>query len=176
MRAVTRLLKTHRVVALLGARQVGKNTHAREIVAARSGTTTVFDLEDPRDLARLADPMLALAPLTGLVVLDEIQRRPDLFPALRVLADRPRGPRFLAIGSASGVLLRQSSESLAGRIACYELPPFGLDVTVQTINAIENNRYGPSYMLGARIADYFGVHPHEVFILDAEDRKKKEPK
>lgn len=51
-----------------------------------------------------------------------------------------------------------------------------LDVTVQTINAIENNRYGPSYLLGARIADYFGVHPHQVFILDAEDRKKKEPK
>jgi len=82
-----------------------------------------FDLENPSDLARLADPMLALQELKGLVVLDEVQRRPELFPVLRVLADRkPVRTRFLVLGSAAPDLLRQSSESLAGRIPYYELP------------------------------------------------------
>lgn len=76
----------------------------------------------------LADPQLALESLEGLVILDEIQRLPDLFPVLRVLADRPGSPaRFLVLGSASPHLLRQSSESLAGRISYYELTGFGLD-------------------------------------------------
>ena len=80
-----------------------------------------FDLEDPADIARLSDPMLALRTLSGLVVLDEIQRRPNLFPVLRVLADRrPIRARFLILGSASAALLKQSSETLAGRIAYYE--------------------------------------------------------
>ena len=84
-----------------------------------------FDLEDPEDLARLEDARLTLAPLRGLVVIDEIQRRPDLFPLLRVLVDR-RTPsqRYLILGSASRELIRQASESLAGRIAYLELPPF----------------------------------------------------
>ena len=78
-------------------------------------------------MARLADPLLTLAPLRGLVVVDEVQRRPDLFPSLRVLADRPRRPaRFLVLGSASPDLLRQSAETLAGRVAHYELPGFTL--------------------------------------------------
>jgi predicted AAA+ superfamily ATPase len=124
---VLRLLRASRVVALLGARQVGKTTLAREIARRWPAPTHHFDLEDPRDLARLADPMLALEGLRGLIVLDEIQRRPDLFPVLRVLADRPRAPKVLVLGSASGELLRQSSESLAGRIAYHELPPLGLD-------------------------------------------------
>ena len=81
-RRVRRLLRQAPVVALLGARQVGKTTLARQVAAAWRGPTTHFDLEDPRDLARLADPMLALASLRGLVVLDEVQRRPDLFSAL----------------------------------------------------------------------------------------------
>jgi hypothetical protein len=125
-RAVERLLRANPVVALLGARQVGKTTLAREIAEARRNAT-FFDLERPSDVARLADPELALAPLRGLVVLDEIQRRPDLFPSLRVLADRPRSPaRFLVLGSASRDLLQQSSETLAGRIAYYELPGLSL--------------------------------------------------
>lgn len=126
--SIERLLKQNPVVALLGARQVGKTTLAREIAKARSGPTTFFDLERSRDVARLADPDLALARLRGLVVLDEIQRRPDVFPTLRVLSDRPRKPaRFLVLGSASPDLLRQSSETLAGRIAYRELPGFTLD-------------------------------------------------
>lgn len=121
------LLREFPVVALLGARQVGKSTLARQLVASRRGPTTWFDLENPADLARLADPGLELRPLRGLVVLDEIQRLPEVFPLLRVLADRPRTPaRFLVLGSASPDLLRQSSETLAGRIAFHELDGFGL--------------------------------------------------
>lgn len=128
LRALQRLLSTHPVVAIVGARQVGKTTLTRTLLARRPGPVTVFDLEDPRDLARLADPMLALQGLRGVVVLDEIQRRPDLFPVLRVLVDRQRfRTRFLVLGSASGSLLRQGSESLAGRIAYHELPGLTLD-------------------------------------------------
>jgi predicted AAA+ superfamily ATPase len=101
---------------------------AREILARRTGPFTRFDLEDPDDLAQLAEPKLALGALKGLVVLDEIQRRPEIFPVLRVLIDRPQGDaRFLILGSASPELLRQSSESLAGRIAYHELDGLALD-------------------------------------------------
>jgi predicted AAA+ superfamily ATPase len=127
VREVKALLRARPVVAILGPRQIGKTTLAREIARTWPGSTTTFDLEDPRDVARLDDPTTALGPLRGLVVIDEIQRRPELFPVLRVLADRDRRPaRFLLLGSASPALLRQSSESLAGRIAYVELPGFGL--------------------------------------------------
>lgn len=124
---IRRLLKRAPVVALLGSRQVGKTTLAGMVADAWRGPVTRFDLEDPRDLAQLADPMLALSECRGLVVLDEVQRRPDLFTVLRVLADRkPVRCRFLVLGSASPELLRQSAESLAGRIAFHELRPFSL--------------------------------------------------
>lgn len=119
-------LKRARVTALIGPRQAGKTTLARVIVPPDS--PAYFDLEDPRALARLAQPMTALAPLRGLVVIDEIQRRPDLFPILRVLADRrPLPSRFLILGSATPELLRQSSETLAGRLETIALTGFGLD-------------------------------------------------
>jgi predicted AAA+ superfamily ATPase len=122
-RQITGLLKRFPVVAILGARQVGKTTLAASIAPTLSNRISRFDLENPSDLARLADPMLALQEPKGLVVLDEVQRRPELFPVLRVLADRkPVRTRFLVLGSAAPDLLRQSSESLAGRIAYYELP------------------------------------------------------
>ncbi|MCP3957132.1 MAG: ATP-binding protein [bacterium] len=121
-------LRRHPVVAILGARQVGKTTLARQLVERLPGPSTVFDLENPDDLGRLAEPMLALGELRGLVVLDEIQRRPELFPVLRVLADRPGTPaRFLVLGSASPDLLKQSSESLAGRILYHQLGGLALD-------------------------------------------------
>ncbi len=124
---LTRLLRQFPVVVLVGARQVGKSTLARAIAERAPGGATYLDLEDPRPLARLDRPMLALEPLRGLVVLDEIQRRPDLYPVLRVLADRPRRPaHFLVLGSASPELLRQTSESLAGRVAHHQLPGFDL--------------------------------------------------
>lgn len=118
-------LRRSRVVALVGPRQSGKTTLARTLVAPDS--LRYFDLEDPRSLARLAEPMTALEGLRGLVVLDEIQRRPELFPILRVLADRrPLPARFLILGSASPELLRQSSETLAGRLETIVLSGLSL--------------------------------------------------
>ena len=119
-------LRRGRVVALVGPRQSGKTTLARGIVDLRS--PGYFDLEDPRSLARLDEPMTALAPLRGTVVIDEVQRRPDLFPVLRVLADRrPLPARFLVLGSASLDLLRQASESLAGRVETLAIQGLALD-------------------------------------------------
>ncbi len=116
---VRKALRRGRVVALVGPRQAGKTTIARSLVDG--GSPNYFDLESPLDAARLAEPMTALAPLRGTVVIDEVQRRPDLFPVLRVLADRsPLPARFLVLGSASPGLLRQSSESLAGRLEVIE--------------------------------------------------------
>ncbi len=134
---VLRLLKHFPVVALLGPRQAGKTTLARRI-AQKHGHAEFFDLEDPADLARLMDPGLALKPLRGLVVLDEIQRRPGLFEILRVLADRRPSPaRFLILGSASPDLLRQSSETLAGRIAFHTLDGFRIeDVSKAHLNRL----------------------------------------
>lgn len=126
--AIHDLLDQFPVVALLGARQVGKTTLARRYLQRLEVSVTAFDLEDPTDLARLASPKLALEPLQGVVLIDEVQRSPDLFQVLRVLVDRPSNPaRFLILGSAGPDLLRQSSETLAGRIAYHELPPLRLD-------------------------------------------------
>lgn len=125
---VLTLLHDFPVVLLLGPRQVGKSTLAREIATRFATGTTFFDLEDPDDLARLSAPKLALEPLRGLVVLDEVQRLPTLLPLLRVLADRPEIPaRFLLLGSASPQLRQAGAESLAGRMAHYNLPGFALE-------------------------------------------------
>ncbi len=120
------------MVGILGPRQCGKTTLAREYIAslqsrapAGCGPVHYFDLEDPEHLNRLTDPKLALEPLEGLVVIDEVQRLPELFPLLRVLVDRTRGrQQYLILGSASRELIQQSSETLAGRIVFLELPPF----------------------------------------------------
>jgi hypothetical protein len=122
------LLKRHPVVGIVGARQVGKTTLAHALATQTEGPTSYFDLENPEDMARLADPMMALKEHKGLVVIDEIQRYPDLYTVLRVLADRRRSQaRFLVLGSASPDLLRQSSETLAGRIVYHELRGFTLE-------------------------------------------------
>nr|WP_249755832.1 ATP-binding protein [Microvenator marinus] len=121
-----RLLEQFPVVALIGPRQVGKTTLALQI-AELEPQWHHFDLEDPRDKARLAEPSLALRPLEGLVIIDEIQLKPDLFPLLRVLADRKsKTTRFLVLGSASPALIQDGSESLAGRIAFHQLRGFSL--------------------------------------------------
>ena len=125
----------HSVVALLGPRQSGKTTLARELFSQHHSLhdpllrhPNYFDLEDPIDEQRLQDPLLALEPLKGLIVIDEIQRVPDLFKVIRVLVDRANSQKqFLILGSASRELIRQSSESLAGRIQYIELTPFTLD-------------------------------------------------
>src|ERR1700674_5695857 len=124
-RLVSAALRRSRVVALLGARQCGKTTLARQLAPARS--VNYYDREDPHSVARLSEPNLALRPLRGLVVIDEIQRRPELLPLLRVLADRkPLPARFLILGSAAPDLLSQSSETLAGRLETVLLEGFRL--------------------------------------------------
>ncbi len=132
IKTVEGLLQRHPVVGIIGARQVGKTTLARLVAKRARGPVSYFDLENPADEARLADPLLALEDAKGLVVLDEVQRRAGLFAVLRVLADRP-GPRrrFLLLGSASPDLLKQSSETLAGRVAYHELGGFSLAETGQ---------------------------------------------
>lgn len=125
LKALKSALVRSRVVVLAGPRQCGKTTLARELLPEDS--VNYFDLEDPASLARLEEPMTALRPLQGLVVIDEVQRRPDLYPVLRVLADRKENPaRFLILGSASGDLLRQTSESLAGRMEHITIGGFSL--------------------------------------------------
>ena len=113
------------IVLLTGPRQAGKSTLARRVAGAPP--THVFDMEDPRDDARLAEPTLTLSGLDGTVIIDEAQRRHDLFPILRVLADEDDRPgRFLVLGSASPDLVGLASESLAGRVALVELGGFRL--------------------------------------------------
>ena len=127
-----RQLANFPVVAILGARQVGKTTLARQFEADWDGPKRHFDLEDPGDQARLADPAFVLRELKGLVVLDEIQLRPDIFPLLRVLADRPNAPaRFLILGSAAPELLKHTAESLAGRVVFHELDGLALHEIAQ---------------------------------------------
>lgn len=119
-------LKRSRAVALLGPRQCDKTTLAREFVDISS--PNYFDLEDPESVIRLTNPKTALSKLKGVVVIDEVQRRPDLFPILRVLLDRkPLPARFLILGSALTDLLKQSSETLAGRLETVTMRGFGLD-------------------------------------------------
>jgi len=128
LHTLNRLIHTYPAVGIVGARQVGKTTMARMLARQFKGNVTIFDLENPEDLTRFSDPMLALKDLKGLVVIDEIQRYPELFQILRVLIDRPKvNTRFLILGSASPGLLRQSSESLAGRIIFHELKGFSLE-------------------------------------------------
>lgn len=122
---VARALARSRAVVLSGPRQAGKTTLARRFLDPAS--PRYFDLENPLDAARLDQPMSTLAPLQGLVVIDEVQRRPDLFPVLRVLLDRDDTPgRFLLLGSASPALLQQAGESLLGRVETLEVGGFDL--------------------------------------------------
>ncbi len=120
--ALRELIEQFPVTAILGARQCGKTTIAQAFKGDH-----YFDLENPRDLARLEQPQLALEDLRGLVVIDEIQRAPELFALLRYLVDTQPQQKYLILGSASRHLLRQSSESLAGRIAYYHLGGLGLE-------------------------------------------------
>jgi uncharacterized protein len=125
---IKRHLRVQPICAILGARQVGKTTLARQFAAHYPQKVEFFDLENPLHLASLETPLLTLSNYDDcLIVIDEIQRRPDLFPILRVLVDDPvKKYTFLILGSASRDLIRQSSETLAGRIGYIELPPFTL--------------------------------------------------
>ena len=135
LEAVRAGLRRAPITALLGPRQCGKTTLARSLKAEH-----FFDLEDPRNLARLDEPQTALETLTGTVVIDEVQRKPELFPLLRVLADRQRSTRYLLLGSASPELVKEVSESLAGRVAYHDLGPFAVDETVDETGSGEWRR------------------------------------
>lgn len=127
-----RYFKTHPIVAILGPRQCGKTTLAREYfkMSGPGLRANYFDLEDSTDLIRLSSPKATLNMLDGLIVIDEVQRQPELFPTLRVLVDEPsQTKKYLILGSASRELLQQSSESLAGRIAYIELTPLSFSET-----------------------------------------------
>lgn len=149
LEAIQRALKRAPVVVLVGPRQCGKTTLARVLLDPQS--PNYFDLEDPISLALLDEPMTALSALRGLVVIDEVQRRPDLFPILRVLADRPENEtRFLVLGSASGELLRQSSESLAGRMERIEIGGFSVaELPVDAANLLWERGGFPRSFLAA---------------------------
>ncbi len=127
LQTIRERLRANPIVSLVGPRQAGKTTLALMLAEESAEAVHFFDLESPAALARLANPELVLRPLTGLVVLDEVQRRPDLFPLLRVLADRPGTPaRFLILGSASPALIKAGSESLAGRVSFIDVTGFSL--------------------------------------------------
>lgn len=146
---VRQALRRSRAVALVGPRQTGKTTLARQFLGPEH--PNYFDLEDPLSAARLAEPMSALSGLQGLVVIDEVQRSPGLFPVLRVLIDRADVPgHFLLLGSASPSLLRQTSESLLGRVEVIEIAGFGLDeVGAANQNLLwQRGGYPRSYLAG----------------------------
>lgn len=122
-------LKSFPIVGILGPRQCGKTTLAKQFIDNQNKKKTYFfDLENPRDLSKLENPLLNLENLEGYVIIDEVQRLPEIFPILRVLADRvSKKTKFILLGSASPLLIKNSSESLAGRIAFMELRGFGIE-------------------------------------------------
>ncbi len=131
---IKKQFRIHPVCALLGPRQVGKTTLAQMYLEQHpKESVSFFDLENPIDLARFEQPMLTLSKLSNqLIVIDEIQRRPELFPILRVLVDEKQQRKFLVLGSASRDLIQQSSETLAGRIGYIELTPFSREETKES--------------------------------------------
>lgn len=156
---LTRALTESPAVALLGPRQAGKTTLAK-IIAAEYPGSMYLDLERPSELAKLTDPELFLSRYTDrLIVLDEIQRQPELFPILRALIDETRHPgRFLLLGSASPQLLRQASESLAGRISFHELAPFDIGEIAPTHFKLQDfwlrGGYPPSWLAKTEQASF----------------------
>ena len=140
------LFEIHSVCAILGPRQCGKTTLARLYANQYNvGEVHYFDLEHPKDLDSLSSPALVLEPLNGLIIIDEIQRRPELFPYLRYLSDYSN-KKFLILGSASRDLIQQSSETLAGRISYIELTPLRLSESVEFKRHWERGGFPKSYL------------------------------
>ncbi len=140
------------IVSITGLRQSGKTTLAKDFASQYQGACTHFDLEDPRSLARLSEPMTALENLSGFIVIDEVQRLPAVFPLLRVLADRKEKTAcFLLLGSASPLLIKEISESLAGRVALLEMDGFNLMEVGSEESKVLWNRGGlpPSFLAGS---------------------------
>jgi len=145
LKAIQLNLKVHPVCGLLGPRQCGKTTLARQIADEYPERVHFFDLEHPEDLAALEQPLRTLEQLHGLVIIDEIQRLPNLFPVLRVLADKQQA-HYLILGSASRELIRQSSESLAGRIGYVELTPLQISENCDSNKLLIQGGFPRSYL------------------------------
>lgn len=143
---------SNQACAIIGPRQCGKSTLSREYATTQS-RVHFFDLENPIDLARLTNPMLSLQSLQGLVIIDEIQRHPELFSVLRVLIDKG-STKYLILGSASRDLLQQSSETLAGRISYIELTPFSYYETKESTQLWSRGGYPKSYLATSDIVSY----------------------
>lgn len=150
------LLKDNPIAAILGPRQCGKTTLSRQFSSIWHSGVTIFDLEDARDVQRLHDPFLALEGLKGLVIIDEIQRLPNLFPTLRVFVDRSKETKYLILGSASRDLIKQSSESLAGRISYFEIGGFSLrHIGTQNLERLWiRGGFPRSYLASSEAASY----------------------
>jgi uncharacterized protein len=154
--SVRSALARSRGVVLIGPRQAGKSTLAQMFVPATS--SHYFDLEYPPHAKRLENPVLALEALQGLVVIDEVQRQPDLFPLLRVLMDRTNTPgQFLLLGSASPDLMRQSGESLLGRIEMIEVGGFDVQEVAAQANAWENAKADQLWLRGGFPRSYLAT-------------------
>lgn len=142
--------KVNPVVAILGPRQCGKTTVSKQYISTQAPffrKENYFDLENDRDIERLKDPLLTLSELSGLIVIDEIQKIPELFPKLRVLVDNKElNQRYLILGSASRDLIKQSSETLAGRISYLELTPFTFSETKNIETLWERGGYPLSFL------------------------------
>jgi uncharacterized protein len=158
LKKISTLIEQFPAVCLLGPRQVGKTTLARAYakgVGERFTHIHFFDLENPQDLAALTHPQLTLGALEGLIIIDEIQRRPELFPLLRVLIDSPnQNRRWLILGSASGELLHQSSETLAGRLAYLEIQPFSLAETHESKDLWLRGGFPSAYLAKSNAASF----------------------
>ena len=151
---VSRRLQSNPAVAILGPRQCGKTTLANQLARQNIYPEVhLFDCEDPRHLARLENPMLTLEPLKGLIILDEVQRRPEIFPVLRVIMDKDPTKRFLLLGSASRDLISQTSESLAGRISFVELGGF-------ILQEIEPPQYNDLWIRGGFPRSFLAKNQH----------------
>lgn len=147
LKKIQKSLKNYKVTALVGPRQVGKTTLAKAMVKLiKAKNVHFFDLEDPTDYALLENAKLTLEPLTGLIVIDEIQRRPELFKYLRVKADSmDKQTKILILGSSSRDLIENASESLAGRIQYIEVCGFSLDEAKNVDKLFERGSYPLSF-------------------------------
>jgi len=150
---ITNEFSVHQVCCLLGPRQCGKTTLALEYKKRYVGPSFLFDLENPEDMEALQNPLRTLEDLEGLVIIDEIQRLPNLFPVLRVLSDRKKA-HYLILGSASRDLIRQSTETLTGRIGYIELTPLSLFEKCDPHTLFMRGGYPKSYLANSEAESF----------------------
>lgn len=146
--------EVHSVVAILGPRQIGKTTLAKQYANTLDIEVTHFDLENPLHLSKLKSPNLSIGPLKGLIIIDEIQLKPELFSFIRYLVDSSNDKKFLVLGSASQDLINQSSQSLAGRIAYIELTALSIRETEDSWLLFERGGFPKSYLAKSNINSY----------------------